>query len=120
MQPGQKSGVRFEHFGTNCRLPPSLLREIFNPAEAVSDAAMDLRGGAFRFIGRTDRVQASIVIPGIECASAKLQNSLYGSACLITMPPGCKGENFGEFDAYARAYNTAAIIKPDQSSSLCN
>lgn len=119
IRPGQKTGISYPMLAPNCKFTQPVLREIFNPAEAVSHAVADLRGGAFRFIGRTHGSQSGIVIPGFECATAKLQNSLHGSACLILMPPWCKGKDLAELDTYARTYNMTAIGKSDQSSSTC-
>lgn len=115
--PGGTDRIHLERPYIRCSRLQSMLRQVFDPADAVNDAKLDLERGAFRFIGRTDTSRSQIVIPGIECASEGLRNALYGSSCLVMLPPVCK--SFPDFDRYAKTYNTAPLNKPAHSSSSC-
>lgn len=115
--PGNAGRIQFSHNQINCPHLQSLLRKVFNPADAVNDAKLDLERGAFRFIGRSARRRSEIVIPGIEYASEGLRNALYDSTCVVVLRAQCK--SFPSFDNYAKAYNTAPLNKPAHSFSDC-
>ncbi len=115
--PGGTDRIHLEYPYIRCSNLQSILGKVFDPADAVNDAKLDLQRGAFRFIGRTDTSRSQIVIPGIECASEGLRNALYDSSCLVMLPPVCK--SLPDFDKYAKAYNTAPLNKPPRSSSAC-
>ena len=115
--PGGTDRIPSKRPFPRCSDLQSTLRKVFDPADAVNDAMLDLQRGAFRFIGRTDTSRSKIVIPGIECASDNLRNALYDSSCLVMLPTVC--QSFPGFDNYAKAYNTAPLNKPAHSSSAC-
>jgi len=115
--PGNAGRVRFSHNQVNCPHLQSILRKVFNPANAVNDAKLDLERGAFRFIGRSGAPQSKVIIPGIECASKGLRNALYDSTCVVVLPAVCK--LFPGFDKYAKTYNAAPLNSPAHSSSSC-
>jgi len=115
--PGGTDRIHYERSQISCSHLQFMLRKVFDPADAVNDAIVDLQRGAFRFIGRTDASRSKIVIPGIECASEGLRSALYDSSCLIMLPAVCN--SLPDFDKYAKAYNTAPLNKPAHSSSAC-
>ena len=115
--PGNAGRIQFSHNQINCPHLQSLLRKVFNPADAVNDARLDLERGAFRFIGRSAGRRSEVVIPGIEYESEGLRNALYDSTCVVVLRVQCK--SFPSFDNYAKAYNTTPLNKPAHSSSAC-
>ncbi len=115
--PGGTSRSYAVPYRVNCSHLDSTLRRVFNPADAVNDARLDLERGAFRFIGRSAGRRSEVVIPGIEYASERLRNALYDSTCVVVLRAQCK--SFPSFDNYAKAYNTAPLSKPAHSSSTC-
>ena len=115
--PGGSSRSYAVPYRVNCSHLDSTLRRVFNPADAVNDARLDLERGAFRFIGRSAGRRSEGVIPGIEYASERLRNALYDSTCVVVLRAQCK--SFPSFDSYARAYNSAPLNKPAHSSSSC-
>lgn len=116
-RPDRNDMIIYERSRADCSKLQTALGKVFDPAEAVSDANIDLQESAFRLIGRTDKANSQILIPGIECASTGLRKALYPSACLVVVPGTCN--DFPAFDAYAKAYNTAAISNSSQSSLPC-
>ena len=115
--PGGTSRSYAVPYRVNCSHLDSTLRRVFNPADAVNDARLDLERGAFRFIGRSAGRRSEVVIPGIEYASEGLRNALYDSTCVVVLRAQCK--SFPSFDNYAKAYNTTPLNKPAHSSSAC-
>lgn len=115
--PDGADRINYGHVQISCSHLQSTLRKVFDPADAVNDAMLDLQRGAFRFIGRSGGSRSKIVIPGNECASEGLRNALYDSTCVVVLPAVCK--SFPGFDKYAKAYNTAPLNKPVHSSSAC-
>jgi hypothetical protein len=115
--PDGTDRVYYGHVQISCSHLQSTLGKVFNPADAVTDAKLDLERGAFRFIGRSGGQGSKIVIPGIECASEGLRNALYDSTCVVVLPAVCM--SFPGFDNYAKAYNTTPLNTPAHSSSAC-
>ena len=103
--PGGTSRSYAVHYRVNCSHLESLLRKVFNPADAVNDAKSDLERGAFRFIGRSAGRRSEVVIPGIEYASEGLRNALYDSTCVVVLRTQSKV--FSDLDKNAKAYKTA-------------
>lgn len=115
--PGGTSRSYAVPYRVNCSHLDSTLRRVFNPADAVNDARLDLERGAFRFIGRSAGRRSEVVIPGIEYASEGLRNALYDSTCVVVLRAQCK--SFPGLDNYAKAYNTTPLNKPAHGSLSC-